>query len=93
MGEFRVELTGVGAHGCQREVKDGGTVYGCARMDCPDCVTAEYVGRMAKHAGVTVVSAKITHWPGQPNEVVDNFVTEGIYGGGILVKRVRTGSF
>lgn len=72
MGTFLIEITAVGGHGCQREVKDGGTVYGCGTMNCPDCLTAHFVQDM-KRAGVNVAKASLTHWPGQPSQVVDEF--------------------
>lgn len=81
MGTFRIEVQAVGGHGCQREVKDGGTVYGCRRMGCPDCETREFVERL-KLQGNTVDVAKLTHWPGQSSEVSDNLLT-----------RIRSGSF
>lgn len=75
MGLFRVELEATGGHGCQREVGDGGTVYGCRRMDCPDCITADYVERMKQFSGL---EAKIIHWPDAANwggqSVIDEYV-------------------
>jgi hypothetical protein len=81
MGTFNVQVTAVGGHGCQREVKDGQTVYGCRRMDCPDCITREYVAQMQR-SGASVSEAKLTHWPGEPSQVVDDLLT-----------RKRQGSF
>lgn len=96
MGTFRVEVQAVGGHGCQREIKDGGTVEGCGQPHCPDCITREFVGKM-KAAGCYFQPeqpapvgpqpnvdgyARITHWPGQSGTVVDNLLT-----------RIRSGSF
>lgn len=81
MGDFNIEIKAVGGHGCDREVKDGGTVYGCGRMGCPDCIARETVETL-KRKGVDVKSAKLTHWPGQPSEVQDDLLT-----------KVRKGSF
>jgi len=81
MGNFRVEINAVGGHGCSREVKNGGTVFGCRIIGCADCETREFVGRL-KAKGVDVKSATLTHWPGDPTEVQDD-----------LVSGVRTGSF
>lgn len=83
MGTFRVEVQAVGGHGCQRDVKDGGTVVGCGSPSCPDCITREYIAKL-KATGVsfdttgsenTIGYAKITHWPGQRGTVFDNLLT------------------
>lgn len=72
MGDFRIEINAVGGHGCQREAKDGEKVFGCGRMDCPDCLTAKFVADLAR-SGAMIKDAKLVHWPGQPNEVTDVF--------------------
>lgn len=85
MGMFRVEVQGVGAHGCQRTIKSGEQVQNfCGSMSCPDCITREYV-RQLKRAGVFFEGASdpiagparatITHWPGQACHVVDDILT------------------
>jgi hypothetical protein len=61
MGDFRVVVEATGGHGCQREVGDGGQVFGCRMMTCPDCLTMEFVEKMKKIA--TVKSAQFVHWP------------------------------
>lgn len=90
MGTFRVEVQAVGGHGCQRDIKDGGTVDGCGQPGCPDCITREYIGKLKAsgayfHTGPDRDNsgfATITHWPGQKGQVVDDLLT-----------RIRTGSF
>jgi hypothetical protein len=74
MGQFKVEVVAVGGHGCQRERKDGDTVYGCQRMDCPDCIAREFVAKLQSR-GASVESAKLTHWPGSAAEVQDDLLT------------------
>lgn len=81
MGTFRVEVQAVGGHGCQREVKDSGLVYGCGQSSCPDCIAREFVETL-KRKGASVESATLIHWPGQPGEVRDDLLT-----------KVRAGSF
>ena len=81
MGQFRIEITAVGGHGCQREVKDGGVVYGCRQMDCPDCQARDFVKQL-KTRGCSVEAATLTHWPSLPSEIKDD-----------LVSGRRTGSF
>lgn len=80
MGTFRVEIEAVGGHGCEREKKDGETVYGCGWQSCPDCRIREFVADLQRRYSVN--SAVLIHWPGQPGEVQDNLLT-----------RVRKGSF
>lgn len=74
MGQFIVQVDAVGNHGCERDKKDGEAVIGCERPNCTDCITREYVRRL-KRAGTTVSDARITHWPNQASEVVDNLLT------------------
>jgi hypothetical protein len=62
MGDFRVVLEATGGHGCQREKGDGDMIFGCGRMNCPDCIVQEFIEKMAK-AGHTISSATLTHWP------------------------------
>ena len=90
MGQYKIEITAVGGHGCQRELKDGETVYGCGRMDCPDCITAKFVADLAR-AQNNIESATLTHWPGSPSEVVDTFARPETHT--IRAKRPRKGGF
>lgn len=73
MGNFRIEIDAVGGHGCQREAKDGELVYGCRNMNCPDCLTREFVEKLKSK--MTVNSAKFTHWPGEKGQVSDDLLT------------------
>jgi len=91
MGDFRIEVNAVGGHGCQRDVKDGGTVYGCGSMSCPDCIVAEFIAKL-RRSGASVKDATLTHWPGQPGEVKDSFNVEGAAVTN-TAKRTRSGSF
>jgi len=81
MGRFRVTVTAVGGHGCQRELKDGAVVVGCGQESCPDCAARAFVDRL-KDQGCSVGSATIEHWPGEEHHVTDD-----------LVSGVRQGSF
>lgn len=62
MGLYRVTIEATGGHGCQREVGDGGTVFGCRRMECPDCMVVEFVENM-KRMGQHISKAELVHWP------------------------------
>lgn len=74
MGTFRIEVVAVGGHGCQRDLKDGATVPGCSHAGCPDCMARDFVKDL-RLAGNSVESAKLIHWPGQPDEVRDDLLT------------------
>lgn len=78
MGTFRVEVQGVGGHGCQRDIKDGRMVYGCQSMGCPDCITREFVETLKRKGMMAMPDAKatFTHWPGEKGEVVDDLLTK-----------------
>lgn len=74
MGNYRIEIEAVGGHGCMRGLKDGEFVPGCGTNDCPDCETRKFVALLKDtHQGVS--KATLTHWPGEPTEVVDNLLT------------------
>lgn len=91
MGTFRIEIQGVGGHGCQREKKDGERTQGCGQPNCPDCLARALVTRL-QTVGVSFALhsedpnqnqyARLTHWPGQECAVVDD-----------LLSGVRHGSF
>lgn len=92
MGQFRITITAVGGHGCQREVKDGEVSYGCGRKDCPDCRAMEAVADFVRHTHASLESAEIVHWPGTTGEVRDEIKLKPIEGG-YIVNRVRHGNF
>ena len=81
MGDFRIEITATGGHGCQREKKNGETVEGCGESYCPDCLVREFVAKL-KAQGNSVKDALLIHWPYGPATVVDN-----------LNSKIRSGSF
>lgn len=81
MGDYSITVRAVGGHGCQREVKDGGTLAEkCGIPGCPDCMAREFV-RELKAAGNTITAAVLRHWPADhphydgASEVSDNLVT------------------
>lgn len=91
MGDFRIEISAVGAHGCARETKDGERVQGCGLMRCPDCLTAKFVADLAR-VGSDVKAASLTHWPNESCAVVDTFEPLGPYQNTCsLAKRTRCG--
>jgi hypothetical protein len=84
MGQFRVTVTAVGNHGCQRDehrANPAMVITGCGQPNCTDCITREYLARL-RASGGSVEQAHIHHWPGQEGEVLDNLITQK-----------RTGSF
>lgn len=84
MGTFRIEVQGVGGHGCQREVKSGQIVEGCGLPGCPDCLARAFVKQLAR-AGMfpsysttepgNLVFAKLIHWPYGHGTVTDDLLT------------------
>lgn len=81
MGQFNVNVTAVGGHGCQREIKDGQEVKGCGQSNCPDCIARDFYKKLCE-IGCSVESATLIHWPGTSTEVVDDLIT-----------RIRKGNF
>lgn len=79
MGQYRIEIVALGGHGCQRELGDGETVKGCGGAFCPDCRAKAFV-RSLEEMGQHVVTAELTHWPGEPCEVRDDMLTEVRHG-------------
>lgn len=47
MGAFKIEIIGVGGHGCDRKAKPGDKLYQrCGRFGCPDCMAHDFVMQM-----------------------------------------------
>jgi hypothetical protein len=92
MGTFRIEIQGVGGHGCQREVKSGEKVTAdCGSAYCPDCLARAFVKSLADKGMLgqypttdpgSLVYAKLIHWPYGHGTVTDDLIT-----------RVRSGNF
>ena len=74
MGQYRIEIEAIGGNGCSREIKDGGDVYGCGRLGCPDCEVRRLVSILKIFLGNLVTKAVLTHWPGEHREVQDNLL-------------------
>lgn len=79
MGDFRIEITAVGGHGCDRAAKEGEPLSpGRAWPDshdpeaCPDCLAADFVAKLQRVASVN--SATYTHWPSS-TPIVDDLLT------------------
>lgn len=77
MGAFNINITGVGGHGCERTAKAGEPLFRrCGRFTCPDCMAYEFVQQL-KQRGMLQhpeASAKFTHWPSTPSQVIDDMV-------------------
>ena len=82
MGDFSLSIKAVGGHGCDREAKQGESIT--YRTDpahvayCPDCKIRQFVesikGMLPEYGDY---HATLTHWPGEPSEVVDD-VLKGV---------------
>jgi len=74
MGQFNINITAIGGHGCTRKEKPGEKLHGrCGRFGCPDCMAYDFLQQL-RQKGVTVEDATFTHWPGTKVEVVDDLV-------------------
>lgn len=80
MGTSVITIRIVGNHGCQRDVKNGGTVnVRCEKCDdeqaahCVDAVAREFVEKL-KNTG-QVVEAGLLHWPEAAPHIYDDLVT------------------
>lgn len=91
MGNFDITIKAVGGHGCDRTRGDGEQVYGCQQSNCVDCLTVSFAQQLA-HAGATLSSATLTHWPGTKDEVVDTIHLAGMHGVN-RAHRTRAGEF
>ena len=81
MGDFHIAIKAQGGHGCQRELGNGDVVEGCGQTECPDCKSRAFV-KSLQASGAVVGGAVLIHWPGTPEEVMDNLLTG-----------IRSGSF
>jgi hypothetical protein len=73
MGDWQITIDGgPSGHGCDRRSVEGETLQSCGRSDCPDCVAVEVIANLARR-GVPVKKATVTHWPGTPQTVVDEY--------------------
>lgn len=93
MGDYVVRIQATGGHGCQRDVGHGQKLKSrCGSENCPDCITREYVEKLAKSNSIT--SASITHWPADLygtdglDEVRDDLVT-GMRRGSFFEDHIR----
>jgi hypothetical protein len=79
MGTSVISVRVTGNHGCQREVKNGGTtaptcgVKGCDPSKCVDAVAREMVEKL--RATGSVDEATLVHWPHGPGIVIDDLKT------------------
>jgi hypothetical protein len=75
MGDFIITVKAVGGHGCQRDKGDSEVVQGCGLASCPDCWGRSLVRLLKYQAHADVKEATLTHWPGTPEQVVDDLLT------------------
>jgi hypothetical protein len=77
MGLFNISITGVGGNGCERNARPGDKLHArCGRFTCPDCAAFEFMQRLRQMGmlNTTEASATFTHWPGRPEQVVDDML-------------------
>lgn len=74
MGQFRIVISAIGNHGCERAARPGDKLHRrCGKLSCPDCFIYDFVQQL-KMRGIVVGEATFTHWPGTKIEVVDDLV-------------------
>ena len=73
MGTSVIRIEVVGSHGCDRKAQEGETLGPiCASPYCVDCRARDAVAALVK-GGNSIVSATLTHWPGQSGgDIVDD---------------------
>jgi hypothetical protein len=74
MGTFLITIQATGGHGCQRDKGDGSLLDLCGDPRCPDCMARACLTQL-KGIGCAIESATLTHWPGTPQQVVDDLKT------------------
>lgn len=79
MGTSVITIRIIGNHGCQRDVKGGGTTQPrCEKCDdkqasmCVDAVAKEFVEKL-KATG-SIVEAGLLHWPDSGPQIYDNLL-------------------
>jgi hypothetical protein len=78
MGTFKIEIEGIGSHGQDRNKKEGEVVNFFENgPTTPDAIAKATLEILKFHGVYFPPSAKatITHWPGEPSEVVDDLLT------------------
>lgn len=74
MGQFRLEISAIGAHGCDRKARTGEKLFNrCGKFGCADCMAYDFVQSL-RVKGFTVEGAKFTHFPGARQEVIDDLL-------------------
>lgn len=75
MGDYRLEVKGVGGHGCDRAAAESAVIRYETDPEhlrwCTDCLFRNFVERLCLVPG-TVREATLTHWPGTVDEVIDD---------------------
>lgn len=73
MGQFKIEIIAVGGHGCDRAAKPGDLLkrHSAPENHDPDCLAMELVEKL-QQAGYDVKEAKLVHWPGTEDRVIDD---------------------
>lgn len=75
MGDFRIQIEGVGNHGCQRDVQNGEVKADeCNYSGCVDCIARSTV-KALQSSGASITSATLMHWPQNGPQIVDDLKT------------------
>jgi len=75
MGQWRLEISAIGGHGCERKARRGEKLYNrCGKFGCADCLAYDFV-QMLRVKGFSVETARFIHFPGARQEVVDDLLS------------------
>lgn len=83
MGAFKIEIVGVGGHGCERKAKAGEKLYGrCGRFTCPDCAAFDFTQRLRQagmlREGDTAAGQEVQHSPACAGNELDGCTCSAI---------------
>lgn len=86
MGAFKIEIVGVGGHGCERKSQPGEKLYGrCGRFNCPDCAAFDFTQRLRQagmlREGDTAAGSEVIHSPACPNNPEDGCTCNAVPAG------------
>lgn len=83
MGAFKIEIVGVGGHGCERTSKPGEKLHRrCGRFSCPDCLAFDFTQRLRQagmlREGDTAAGQEVQHSPACAENELDGCTCNAI---------------
>lgn len=85
MGQFRIEITATGNHGCDRDAKEGEALRPpCDSPSCADCRARKFVTDLERDGAIAFYDssmpaegATLTHWPSDENGGIVDDIRRG----------------